>query len=151
MREFAGLLKKDHTFSNFFQSPVIQLEAKRELLKKAVLGKKTQSLVRSFITLLIEKGRFLLLESITEAYHTLLNESQHFEEVTITTARPLRAELRTSIEKLLEKKIGEKIVSKVKVNPKFIGGVRVQIRHRLFDGSVAAKLDDLRKQMLGIQ
>ena len=82
-----------------------------------------------------------------DAYHEILNESRHFEEVVITSARPLSAALKSSLEKILEKQMGEKIISELRTDPNLLGGVSVQIRNRLFDGSIRTKLDELRKQM----
>ena len=150
LRMLHAQINSKKELSLFFQNPVLTFEEKKALLR-SLAEKKIARLAFDFILVLIEKGRFSLLESILIAYHELLNASQHFEEVLITTAKPIRSELKTAIEKVLEEKIGERIVSETKVDPKLIGGVSIQIRNRLFDGSVAAKLDLLKKQMLGLK
>ncbi len=148
LRIFLNSVKAEKGLGSIFQNPVLSLENKKSLLIK-VAGVKKERLVLEFLMLLIEKGRFGSLESILESYHELLNASRHFEEVTITTARPIGEQLRKSLEKVLERKIGEKIVSETKVDPALLGGINIQIRNRRFDGSIRSKLDDLQKQMLG--
>ena len=147
---FLNSLKSTPRLGPLFENPVLTIEEKKAIIEKAA-GKSAESLVLRFLALLVVKGRFSLLKSIAESYHRLLNASKHFEEVTITTARPLRSELKMSIEKILAKKIGEKIISETKVDPALLGGMRVQIRHRLFDGSVRTKLDNLGQQMTGLK
>lgn len=136
-------------FSNFLQNPTLRQEEKRGIFEK--IGKQNfHPLVLKFLILLAMKGRLSLLDSILESFHELLNESSHFEEITITTATPLKSDVQKKIEQLLEKKLGEKIISKIKINPKLIGGMTVQIRHQLFDGSIRTKLDGLKQQMVGM-
>ncbi len=150
LRAFLNSLKVTPRLGSLFENPVITIDEKKIIIKKAA-GESAEALLTDFLTLLVIKGRFSLLEPIAESYHRLLNASKHFEEVTITTAKPLRSELKASLEKILEKKIGEKIISETKVDPALLGGMRIQIRHRLFDGSVRTKLDDLKLQMAGVK
>ncbi len=152
--DLAGLisgLRAEKEFMQFFQNPMIAFKEKETVLRNLAAGSviPISPLVIRFLILLIKKHRFGSLESIAEAYHHLLNQSAHFEEVVITTARPLRSELRASLEKILEKKIGERIISETKVNPQLIGGIQIQIRNRLWDGSVRTALEDLKKMMVG--
>ena len=114
-------------------------------------GSQLLPIVFQFLILLTEKRRFTLFDSILECYHELLNASQNFEEIVITTARPLKSDLQRKIETFLEKRIGEKIISETKVNPTLLGGIQIQIRNRLFDGSVSTKLKELKKQMFGLK
>lgn len=149
LRIFSAGLTENKGAVEFFRNPVATLEEKKSILSKICAGK-IDPLVLQFLTVLVTHNRFDFLEPAIKAFHVLLNESRHFEEVILTTARPLKTDLRKSIEKMLEKKIGQKIVSETKVDPKLLGGINIQIRHRLFDGSVRSKLDELRKQMTGV-
>lgn len=150
LKAFLGSVEATREISQFFRNPIISFEEKCALLAKTNHGK-TSALAIQFISLLLRKGRFELLHQIVECYHELLNASNHFEEVVITTAKPLNVNLKSQLEKLLEKKIGEKIISKTKVDPKILGGIQVQIRNRLFDGSIRTKLNSLKQKMIGAQ
>ena len=149
LRMFAGGVRAEKELANFFQSPMIRLEEKEKILKKfgEISVIPLSELAVQFLVLVISKNRFYLLESMLSAYHEILNESRHFEEVVITSARPLSTALKSSLEKILQKRIGEKIISELRTDSNLLGGVSVRIRNRLFDGSVRTKLDDLRKQM----
>ena len=137
--------------SAFFRSPIFSLDEKRGVLQNLTEESdlSVSPLVLQFLTLLISRGRFYLLDTLVDAYHQLMNESKHREEIVITTARPLRSELKNAVERTLEKLLNEKIVSETKVDPELLGGIQIQIKNRLFDGSIRTKLDELRKQMVG--
>lgn len=145
---FQSNVQSDRSLANFFLNPILKLDEKKELLLK-FSGKNPETLTIRFLLLLIKQGRFTLLDSAIESFHQILNESRHFEEVIITTAKPLNPKLKSAVEKMLEQKIGEKIISEARVDPKLLGGITIQIRNRLLDGSVRTKLDDLEKQMIG--
>ena len=150
LKAFWHIIQARKELALFFDHPMLGLDEKKSILKN-VIGENIELLSLQFLNLLTVKNHVGLLSSILESYHRLLNESRHFEEVEITTARALSAKLKESLEKILEKKIGEKIISKTTINPKFIGGVSVRIRNRLFDGSIRTKLDGLKLQMAGLK
>ena len=148
LRQFVDETQSKKELTQFFKNPIISFEEKKGLLENVMKGE-IENLALRFILIVLEKGRFEMLGQILDCYHELLNESKHFEEVVITTAKPLGKNLQSQLEKILEKKIGEKIISKMKIDPALLGGVSVQIRHRLFDGSIRSKLDSLKQQMIG--
>lgn len=148
LRAFAKGIHEKRALYGLFHHPLLDASEKIAVLKKSVEGK-IEKLSLDFLILLAVKQRFDLLDGVLESYHQLLNESRHFEEVEIITARPISPQLKESLEKILEKKIGEKIISKLKVDPSYIGGASVQIRNRLYDGSIRTKLDNLKLQMVG--
>lgn len=152
LQNFKVILDQNPSLSLFLQNPVVTFDKKKEMLAQVAPSSivPISNLVIHFITLLIARGRFGMIGLMLEAYHELLNTSQHFEEVTITTAKPLKRELKAQLEKLLEEKIGEKIVADMKVDSNLIGGIQVQIRNRLLDGSVKSKLDELSRQLLAV-
>ncbi len=141
-------IRSNKNTSAAFSHPLLGVNEKMAILKSMASGK-VEKLTFDFLTLLAAKKRLDLLDSVLESYHELLNESRHFEEVEMTTARPLSSKLKEALEKILEKKMGEKIISKIKVDPSFIGGISVRIRNRLYDGSVRTQLNNLKLLMVG--
>lgn len=148
LHAFSKGIHEKRALYGLFHHPLLDASEKIAVLKNSVEGK-IEKLSLDFLILLAAKQRFDLLDGVLESYHHLLNESQHFEEVEIVTARPISEKLKESLEKVLEIKTGEKIISKLKVNPSYIGGASVRIRNRLFDGSIRTKLDNLKLQMVG--
>jgi len=149
LRVFFDGLAVQKEYLVFFENPLLAADEKQAVLTK-LLGKQANPLTLQFLGLLVTSNRFDILETVLESYHELLNQSRHIQEIVITTAKPLKARLRELIEKMISKRIDQKVISETNVNPALLGGVRIQIRHRLFDGSIRTKLDDLRKQMIGV-
>ena len=68
---------------------------------------------------------------------------------TVTAAAPLNELQLSRISGLLEKNAGRPVRVTTVVDPSLVGGVRIQIGDDVIDGSVRARLDDLRLQLAG--
>lgn len=68
---------------------------------------------------------------------------------TISVATPLSDAQRVDIEKSLAARYGREHVLNQVIDPALIGGVRVQVGDEVIDGSVAARLTDLKLRLAG--
>lgn len=68
---------------------------------------------------------------------------------TVTSAAPLPARQRDRLAEALTKQYGVGIQLNAVIDPAVIGGVRVQIGDDVIDGTIAARLADLRLQLAG--
>lgn len=141
---FLAFLKKNGEFSCFFHHPMIPLAAKKQALAATGL---ISPMLHSFFSVLTAKNRLGLLRAVAEIFHELSNEEDRVEEIAVTTARPLSPEIESLLEKMLAKRTGAKVVLEKKVDPELLGGMRIQIRNRLLDGSIRTKLDYLRQEL----
>lgn len=66
---------------------------------------------------------------------------------TVTVASPLSAAQQQKLASLLEQNAGRSVQVTTIVDPDLIGGIRVQIADEVIDGSVRARLDDLRQRL----
>jgi F-type H+-transporting ATPase subunit delta len=68
---------------------------------------------------------------------------------TVTVAQPMTAPQRTAVAASIERRYGREHVINQVVDPSLIGGVRVQVADEVIDGSVSAKLAELKLQLAG--
>lgn len=66
---------------------------------------------------------------------------------TVTVAAPLNADQQAKLATLLEQSAGRPVKVTTVVDPALIGGVRIQIADDVIDGTVRARLDDLRQRL----
>lgn len=68
---------------------------------------------------------------------------------TVFSAIPLDADQRRRLQSSLSATYGRSVSTNVVIDPSVMGGLRVEIGDEVIDGSVAAKLDDARRRLVG--
>jgi F-type H+-transporting ATPase subunit delta len=65
----------------------------------------------------------------------------------VTTAVELEPEDRDRVSSELSKRLGKDVTIEVLVDPRILGGLKLQYGDRLIDASVATRLQQLRRQL----
>jgi F-type H+-transporting ATPase subunit delta len=125
-------------------SPRIGHEEKVTLIDRAFAGRMSDVLL-NFLKVLSRHGRLDCLGAIAEAAQKQLNELKGRVEVWVTTAAPLSNPLREQIVTRLSALLGQEVVLKTKLDPEMLGGLVVRIGDTVFDGSVSARLVQMRQ------
>lgn len=137
--EFAAYLKIETDFRAFFESQVIDRDARRESLDRMFQGKMSDLLLNA-LQVLNRKGRTALVREVQQRYHEMLLKHQGILEVSVSTADPLPESLRQAIQQLLESRTGKQIILIEHLNPELIGGLVLKMGDQKLDHSVAREL-----------
>ena len=84
---------------------------------------------------------------VLERYLDLAAEALDEAVATVHTARELTASEKERLVSALTKQYGSQVQLHVVVDPDLIGGLRIQIRDDVIDGTVAGRLDDARRKL----
>jgi F-type H+-transporting ATPase subunit delta len=127
------------------RDPSVPLRQRIDALSSALGGE--PDVVRSLLTLLLEKDRIALVPQIALAFGDLVDRREGVAKARITTAVPLDESARRELVRRLERESGRKLRASFAVDPTLIGGAKVQIGDHLIDSSVHAKLIALGRQL----
>ncbi len=141
----AATIKDSHDFRVVLKSPVINPD-KKEKIVKAIFDGKVSELTSKFLAILTDKGREGELEGITKAFENLYNSRKGIEEAVVTTAFPMDEAQRNDIQTKLAQLTGHDINIVEKVDAALIGGMKVRVGDRQYNGSLAYQLDQLKRQ-----
>ena len=104
-------------------------------------------ITRQFLHLLFEKDRLNVLPTLVPSFERFWRESEGEIEVTVITAIALSEQLQSELHSHLSRKSGKKPIITWKQDPAILGGLIVHWPDRVFDGSLARKLDMLKESM----
>jgi F-type H+-transporting ATPase subunit delta len=126
-------------------NPTIPVTQREALVATAphLFDDETTNLAR----LLIESGRVDQAPAIEQEFQRLADEAAGRVRATVTTAIELEREDRNRVERELSKRLDKEVRLDVVVDPRVIGGLRLQYGDRVVDATVATRLQQLRRRL----
>jgi len=143
----AGLLEDDSRFRTFVETPRIDDENKKDVIRKVFRDKAPKQVI-NFVLITIDKRRQTLLREISEEYSLLLDNHLGREHVEVTVARPLDDTTANVVSEQLSKMLGRQAIPHIRVKPEILGGLIVRTGDMIYDRSVRRRLEDLRRRLL---
>lgn len=140
---------KNRDFELMIKSPIIKADKKGKVLD-AIFGGKIDKITSKFFEIVLRKGRESALPSIADAFIEQYRNMKNVSSVTLTSATALSSEALEAIKSKLtgSDTLSNNIEFQTKVDPSLIGGFRLEFGDKLYDASVAYKLEQIRKQLV---
>lgn len=141
---------ENRDFLLMLKSPIINRDKKKQIIDK-IFGEKFEKLTNAFMHIILRKGREAYLPDIADAFIHQYKKNQHISTIFLTTATALDEDsLREIKSKLLASTATDQNVEIIsKVDPNIIGGFVIEFEDKLYNASVAHKLEQLRKEFKG--
>ena len=146
LAQFAGELDTNRDMQVFFFSPYFSSQEKKDGIGKMIEGA-DEHFVR-FLELLAERHRMPVLFRIRRELDALWADENRLLPVTITSAVELDKNTVKKIQKEIEEQTNRRTELTTEVDPDLLGGLAVQVGNSIMDGTVRARLDRLRRQVL---
>ena len=140
---------KDPELRALVSDPTTPPDKRVGALRTPVTG--AHELVLNLVDTVHRRRREVVLLEIYADYRALVMEDRGELEGVLETAHPLPELEFRDLQKLACDLTGKMVSLTVVENPELIGGVRLRVGNTLFDGSVAAALEDLEKQLMRAQ
>jgi F-type H+-transporting ATPase subunit delta len=139
--------QSDAPLYQFLMSAFVDIEEKYALLDR-VFKDESWSSFDSFIKVIVQKKRVKFIARIFQEFIQLSNQSLGIKRALIYTTMPLKENQIDELIASLEKTERVTLEPEVIVDPTLIGGIKIEIEGKLFDGSIRHKLNALRDQLL---
>ncbi len=101
----------------------------------------------NFLKILTERGILREFRACEKCYRGLYNEAHGITEANVVSAVDLDPEQQEKLKKRLEEMSGKKVILRVRTDPQVLGGIRVEMEGKLYDGTVRGRLSDLRRKL----
>ncbi len=138
---------KNRDLQLLVKSPIINADKKMAIFKE-LFGSSFSKVTMSFFDIVTKKGREVILPEVTTAFLDQYKKIKNVTAVKLTTATELNDGVMAEIKKaLLSSDATDKNVDiETEVNPELIGGFVLQMGDKLYDASVAFKLDQIKRK-----
>ena len=132
---------------NAFENPLIPHAAKKQILGDIVGRLSLGATARSFLGLLVDRRRIRALPPIAVRLREMADLRRGLTRAEVATAMPLPEEYFEKLQRELERITGRKVALDRKLDPSLICGVRIRIGDTIYDGSLIARLTQLKEAM----
>jgi F-type H+-transporting ATPase subunit delta len=143
LSDFVGIYKSDKEFSNFLLDPRVKADNKQTAIRNIFTDKLSKNML-NFLLLLITKQRISNIPEIYLQLVNLINEKLNVIDLKIITAEPLEEQQLYSIKEKFRNKYSASGVKTTEiVDPSIIGGIKVIIGDKVYDGSIKGRIESL--------
>ena len=148
MKMIHDLCVDSRDFVGMLESPIIAREKKQEVLDKIFAGKYQTKMIPLLVQIIVQKGRESFLPNVAEAFLDMYDEAKGILRGVLTSATELPAATVAEIKSTMEKTSGKTFEMTTEIDPELLGGFRLKVGDKLFDGSVASSLRRLKQELV---
>lgn len=145
LKTIAATLTDPHLLA-ILEDPKVHLSDKVQLAGRCLPD--VSQLALNFAYLLVARQRLGIAEQLVAEYEHMADAHQGVEHVRVTTAVPIDEEVKAKLTKRLADMTGRRVVLSLDVDSSIIGGFVTRIGDKLIDGSIKAKLESLKKELV---
>jgi F-type H+-transporting ATPase subunit delta len=143
--EFVAALAASASLRDVLADPQVDTSAKARVLAEITRG--GQPLLANALQLMQERGRFTAVPELRQAYDALALVEGGVVEVEVVSATELPPETEKKIAARVREATGRRVELTRRVDPDILGGLVLRIGDILVDGSVKARIRQLRRRL----
>jgi F-type H+-transporting ATPase subunit delta len=147
LRVVKEVLEYNSDLKAVLKSSKLTIDKKKEIVKNAFAS--VNVFVLNTVLVLIDRHREDQMVEVTDQFLELANEAMGIAEAEVYSARELTDAEREALSATFAAKIGKKSLRIENiVDSNLLGGIRLRIGNRIYDGSLRGKLDRLERKLL---
>jgi F-type H+-transporting ATPase subunit delta len=129
-------------------SPVFNAEERAAVLAAVVPRLGIGPVTAKFLRLLSERGRMELLPAVARLVSATMDERAGVVRVQVATVDPLTPQLEHAVRAVFERATGKRVILDARIDASLIGGLVARIGDKVFDASLASRLDELKRRLI---
>lgn len=146
VKELVGVLKENADFIMILGSSFMPLNERQEILEKSLQGVDKE--IIALMKVVMENNRTSSLLDIFESFNSYCNEYRGISEGYVYSTLKLEQKVINQIEDKISKMEHNKVELKNVIDPTLIGGVKIVIHDRIYDGSIKHHLETMKTDLL---
>ncbi len=146
LADFVTVLGDSKTLRDALENPQIGTAAKQRVI--ASLTQSLHKLVRNTLQVLLERGRFGIINGLHDEFESMLSAEDEITRVEVTSAMELTDATKEKIAARMEAVTGRRVALETTIDPAIVGGIVLRIGDKIVDGSVRSRIRQLRRQLV---
>ena len=134
-------------FQSLLVNPLFSKDDRLSAVTKISAKNKFNKLTENTLKVLSVNGRLEILSEVCKNYLDIISAQASVIKAEVTSAKKLKAAEVKKIADSLGKATGKKVDCETKIDESIIGGLKIKIGSKLFDDSIAGKLENLKLQL----
>jgi len=140
LERVVAMERDSRELQSFLASPVVKSGAKKAFFKAVAEKLQLSPMMLNFIYVLLDHDHGDDLGLVYFLYRDMADEILGQIRVAVTSAAPLGAQ-EEKLKSLLAARFKQKILIVTKVDPEVLGGLTIQVKDLVFDGSLRRELE----------
>ena len=141
------VLRANRELQSFLTSPIVKGSRKKEFFKSIQDKMQLSPTIVRFMYVLLDHDHGDAISLIYYLYRDMADEILGQLRVAVVSASPLGAQ-EEKLKSILTAKFQRKILLDVKVDPKVLGGLVIQVKDLVFDGSLKRELERVKSAIV---
>ncbi|MCP3027583.1 F0F1 ATP synthase subunit delta [Halobacillus sp. A5] len=147
LRALREIFQKNRGLMKFLKHPRLSADQKKQLLNDSLQGFSKETL--HTLMLLIDRHREEIILDMTDHFILKMNDIKGIADATVYSVNPLSEAEKQRISETFAPKVGKQSLNLTNVvDKKILGGIRLRVGNRIFDGSVSGKLNRIERQLV---
>lgn len=148
LTEIASILSENQEFIGLLDSPAISCDERISMIDDAFKG--ASYITLNFVKLLTDMRCMSAFSKCVSGFQKIYDDENGILRAEIITAVEISDEQCDAICKKVSAETGKKVIPTNKVDPSILGGVILRYNGRQLDGSIASRLDGIKKDLSDI-
>lgn len=146
-RVVRDILKQDKDFVSILSSPKLAREKKKQIIQKVFSN--VNPYLMNTLLLLVDRQREEQMAQVANYFIELADAEKGVAEAKVTSVRPLTEDEKKALSQAFSAMLGKKeLLIENQVDSNLLGGIKLRIGNRIYDGSLKGKLERLERQLL---
>ncbi len=145
--EIRHLIRESKEFRDFLKNPVIPLNKQKSILEES-FRQKVDPLTYTFLAFLAERKRLNLLALICDVFDNYYLRWRNILTVNLISAHPLDEDQAKAICRKINEHFGQEVHPQLQLEPRLLGGFKVQMGDLIYDYSLRSQLFNFRKSVM---
>ena len=143
--DFVAALAASAALRDVLADPRVETAAKHRVLHEIARG--GQPLLANVLQLMLERGRFAAVPELRQVYDALATVEEGVVHVEVVSAAELTPETEKKIAARVQEATGRRVQLARRVDPDILGGLVLRVGDVIVDGSVKARIRQLRRRL----